>query len=269
MCHLEKTGISLGGKVVIVTGGNAGIGEQISKKLQQNGANVVVADLRVETAMQENGIYTVQCDVTNKESVNNLVNLTIEKYGKIDGLVNNAGVNLPRLLVDARGEKPEYELSEKDFDFMVAVNQKGPFLCAQAVAKHMVKQKSGVIVNMSSESGVEGSAGQSSYSATKGALNGFTRSWAKELGQYQIRVVGVAPGIMEKTDLRTEEYNKALAYTRNVEVDQLDSNYSSSIPLGRAGKLEELADLVTFLISDHSSYITGTTLNISGGKSRG
>ncbi|TWT07690.1 SDR family oxidoreductase [Planococcus sp. CPCC 101016] len=265
---MTKAGIQLDGKVIIITGGNSGIGEQIAKQLQKNGASIVVADLHVETGLQENGIFTVQCNVTNKDSVDNLVKSTLEMYGKIDGLVNNAGVNLPRLLVDVRGEKPEYELSEKDFDFMVAVNQKGPFLCAQAVAKHMVKQKSGVIVNMSSESGAEGSAGQSCYSATKGALNGFTRSWAKELGKYGVRVVGVAPGIMEKTGLRTDAYNESLAYTRNVAVEQLDGNYASTIPLGRPGSLEELADLVNYLVSNYSTYVTGTTINISGGKSR-
>lgn len=263
-----NTGIQLDGKVIIITGGKSGIGEQIAKQLQKNGANVVVADLNAETGLQANGVYAVRCNVTNKESVENLVELTLDKYGKIDGLVNNAGVNLPRLLVDTRGEKPEYELNERDFDFMVAVNQKGPFLCAQAVAKYMVKQKGGVIINMSSESGVEGSSGQSCYSATKGALNGFTRSWAKELGKYGIRVVGVAPGIMEKTGLRTDLYNNSLAYTRNVAVEQLDSNYASSIPLGRTGELKELADLVNYLVSDYSTYITGTTINISGGKSR-
>lgn len=266
---MEKSGINLDGKVFIVTGGNSGIGEEIANQLQQNGAKVVVADLNVETGERENGVYMMNCDVTDKASVENLVNFTVENYGKIDGLVNNAGVNLPRLLVDVRGERPEYELSEKDFDIMVAVNQKGPFLCTQAVAKHLVKQNSGVIVNMSSESGMEGSAGQSVYAATKSALNGFTRSWAKELGKYQVRVIGVAPGIMEKTGLRTAAYNEGLAYTRNVSVDQLDSGYASSIPLGRPGTLKEVADLVAYLVSDYSSYITGTTINISGGKSRG
>ncbi|MRG86785.1 SDR family oxidoreductase [Salinibacillus xinjiangensis] len=266
---MSKAWTDLAGKVVIVTGGNSGIGSHITQTLQQNGAKVVVADLSVETGEQAENLYNVQTDVTNKESVENMVRLAVEKYGRIDGLVNNAGVNLPRLLVDVRGEKPEYEIDEKAFDFMVSVNQKGPFLCAQAAAKQFVKQDSGVIVNITSEAGMEGSAGQSVYSATKGALNGFTRSWAKELGKYNIRVVGVAPGINEKTGLTTDAYNEALAYTRNVNVEDLEGNYASSIPLGRVGKLDEIADLVTYLVSDHSTYITGTTINISGGKSRG
>lgn len=266
---MEKSWINLDEKVMIVTGGASGIGSHISDQLQQNGAKVVVADLTVETGVKENGVYAVQCDVTNKESVEAMVAAAIEKFGKIDGLVNNAGVNRPRLLVDVKGEKPEYELDEADFDFMINVNQKGPFLCAQAVTRHLVKQGKGIIINISSEAGMEGSAGQSCYSATKGALNGFTRSWAKELGKHGIRVVGIAPGINEKTGLTTDAYNEALAYTRDVAVEQLGSDYSKSIPLGRVGKLDELGDLVTYLASDHSTYITGTTVNISGGKSRG
>jgi sorbitol-6-phosphate 2-dehydrogenase len=266
---MEKSWINLSEKVVIVTGGASGIGSRISEQLQQNGAKVVVADLTVETGNHESGMYYIQCDVTNKESVEAMVSAAVEKYGRVDALINNAGVNLPRLLVDVKGEKPEYELDEKDFDFMIAVNQKGPFLCAQAATRHMAKQENGVIVNISSEAGVEGSAGQSCYSATKGALNGFTRSWAKELGKYNIRVVGVAPGINEKTGLTTDAYNEALAYTGDIPVEQLGTDYSKSIPLGRVGKLEEIGDLVTYLVSDHSSYINGTTVNISGGKSRG
>ena len=266
---MEKSWINLSEKVVIVTGGASGIGSRISEQLHQNGAKVVVADLTVETEDHEKGMYYIQCDVTNKESVEAMVSATVKKFGRVDGLINNAGVNLPRLLVDVKGEKPEYELDEKAFDFMIAVNQKGPFLCAQAVTRHMVKQEDGVIVNISSEAGMEGSAGQSCYSATKGALNGFTRSWAKELGQYNIRVVGIAPGINEKTGLTTDAYNEALAYTRNIPVEQLGSDYSKTIPLGRVGRLEEIGDLVTYLVSEHSSYINGTTVNISGGKSRG
>lgn len=131
------------------------------------------------------------------------------------------------------------------------------------------KKIKGVIINISSESGMEGSVGQSLYSATKGAVNSYTRSWAKELGKFGIRVVGVAPGINEKTGLTTPEYNKALAYTRNISVDQLDYGYEKSIPLGRVGKLDEIAYLVSFLASDKASYITGTVINITGGKSRG
>ena len=135
----------------------------------------------------------VQCNVTDPESVKAMMAEILNKYGHIDAIVNNAGINLPRLLVDVKGEKPQYELDAASFDKMFAVNVKGLFLCAQAAAREMVKQGHGVIVNMSSESGKEGSQGQSAYSATKGAVDSFTRSWAKELGKYNIRVVAVAP----------------------------------------------------------------------------
>ena len=261
--------LDLEGKVAIVTGGASGIGVKISNELLNNGVKVVIADLNGEEGQQEDGSYFLKCDVTSKESVDNTVAKTIELFGSIDVLVNNAGVNLPRLLVDHQGERPEYELSEKDFDFMVAVNQKGPYLFAQSAAKEMLKQNKGVIINVSSEAGQEGSAGQSCYSATKGAVISFTRAWAKELGKFNIRVVALAPGIIETTGLRTDAYNEALAYTRGVKADELSTDYSKSIPLGREGKLTEIGDLVSYLASDRSSYITGTTLNISGGKSRG
>jgi sorbitol-6-phosphate 2-dehydrogenase len=193
----------------------------------------------------------------------------VDKYGKIDALVNNAGVNLPRLLVDVKGEKPEYELDEKSFNIMFGINVKGLMFCAQACARQMLKQGKGVIINMSSESGKEGSQGQSAYSATKGACDSFTRSWAKELGKYNIRVVAVAPGIMEATGLRTAAYNEALAYTRGCKPEELSTDYTKVIPMGRDGKLDEVGDLVAYLVSDRASYVAGTTFNISGGKSRG
>lgn len=266
---MKKSWLGLEGKVAIVTGGASGIGFQIARELQDNGVQVVVADLKGNEGAQDENSYFIPCDVTNKEKVDYTVKRTVDLFGSVDILVNNAGINLPRLLVDDRCENPEYELSEEDFEFMVAVNQKGTYLFAQAAAKQMLKQKKGVIINIASEAGQEGSAGQSCYSATKGAIISFTRAWAKELGKFNIRVVGVAPGVIETTGLRTTAYNEALAYTRNVGVEDLSSDYSKSIPLGREGKLTEIGYLVTYLASDRSSYITGTTLNISGGKSRG
>lgn len=266
---MDDSWLGLEGKVAIVTGGASGIGLNIANELLKNGSKVVISDLNVEEGQQADGFYFLKCDVSNKESVESMIAKTVELFGAVDILVNNAGVNLPRLLIDIKGEKPEYELSEKDFDFMVAVNQKGPFLCSQAAAKEMLKQNKGVIINVASEAGQEGSAGQSCYSATKGAVISFTRAWAKELGKYNIRVVAIAPGIMEATGLRTGAYNEALAYTRGVTVDGLNTDYSKSIPLAREGKLCEIAELVSYLASDRSSYITGTTVNITGGKSRG
>lgn len=261
--------LELEGEVVIVTGGASGIGKHVAEALRKVGARVVVADMNVETGKELDGAYCVQCNVTDPASVQAMVEAVVAKYGKIDALVNNAGINLPRLLVDVVGERPEYELDDAAFSKMFAVNVKGVFLCAQACAKQMVRQKKGVIVNMSSESGKEGSQGQSAYSATKGAVDSFTRSWAKELGKYNIRVLACAPGIMEATGLRTPAYNEALAYTRGCRPEDLSTDYSKVIPMGRDGKLDEVGDLVAYLVSDRASYIAGTTINISGGKSRG
>lgn len=261
--------LNLDGKTIIVTGGNSGIGLHIVDQLKGNGANVVVADLSVETG-NENGVFNVKTNVTSVDSINAMVEETVKKFGKIDVLVNNAGINLPRLLVDVYSDDRKYEIDEDAFNKITAVNQKGMVFVTQAVVRDMLARKAkGVIINISSESGMEGSVGQSLYSATKGAVNSYTRSWAKELGKFGIKVVGVAPGINEKTGLTTPIYNAALAYTRNINEDQLDTGYEKSIPLGRVGKLDEIAYLVSFLSSDKSDYITGTTINISGGKSRG
>ncbi len=266
---MSENWLGLEKKVVVVTGGASGIGKHVVDTLVKAGAKTVVVDMNVETGAELDGAYCVQCNVTDPASVQAMADAVVAKYGRIDALVNNAGINLPRLLVDTAGEKPQYELNEDSFNKMFAVNVKGVFLCAQACARQMLKQGGGVIVNMSSESGKEGSQGQSAYSATKGAVDSFTRSWAKELGKYNIRVLACAPGIMEATGLRTPAYNEALAYTRGCKPEDLSTDYSKVIPLGRDGKLDEVGDLVAYLVSDRASYIAGTTINISGGKSRG
>ena len=260
--------LELSNKVVIVTGGSSGIGKAVVDTLLKENVQVVNADLR-PSAEPSDALF-VQTDVTSGADIKKLVKQTLDTYGKIDGLVNNAGINMPRLLADEKTES-EYELDEATFDKMVAVNQKAVFLLSQAVAKQMIQQKSGVIVNMSSESGLEGSQGQSCYAATKAAVNSFTRSWSKELGLYGIRVVGVAPGIMEETGLRTLSYETALAYTRNISVEDLRAGYAktSTIPLNRSGRLEEVADVVAYFLSERSSYVTGVTVNVAGGKTRG
>ncbi|PKI21105.1 sorbitol-6-phosphate 2-dehydrogenase [Staphylococcus succinus] len=255
-------------KVVIVTGGSSGIGNEIVINLLENGAIVYNADLK-DSNLNKKNYHFLQVDVTNREIVQKAVNEVHNKEGKIDVLINNAGINLPRLLLDSAGSHPEYEINDKDLNFMFDVNLKGPIWFSQAVTKYFIEQNSGKIINISSEAGQEGSEGQSLYSATKAALIGLTRSWAKELGKYNINVVAIAPGIIEETGLRTKQYEEALAYSRNITVDQLNGDYSKSIPLRRVGKLKEISDLVCYLSSNKSSYITGTTINISGGKSRG
>lgn len=256
-------------KVVIVTGGASGIGKHIVDNLVSNGARVACLDLSVADGFVANSVLNMKVDITVPDAAQKAVAKVKESFGKIDVLVNNAGVNLPRLLVDIKGEAPQYELDIESFDFMFNVNVKGAFLMAQAVARYFITQGSGIIINMTSEAGSEGSKGQSAYSASKGAINGFTLSWAKELSPLGIRVLGVAPGILEPTGLRSPKYNEALAYTRGTTVDNLSPDYAKVIPIGRPGRLDEIAELVCYLASDKSSYITGTTVTITGGKSRG
>lgn len=268
--------LALEGKTAVVTGGASGIGKAVVQAFLDNGANVVVSDMNPhhpEYDLKEgSGQYIyVQTNVTKADEVKAMVETAKAKFGKIDILVNNAGINIPRLLVDKKDPYGKYELDENVFDKVAGVNIKGVFLCAQALGHEFVKNGEGVIINMSSESGLEGSEGQSIYAATKNAVNSFTRSWAKELGKYNVRVVGVAPGILEATGLRTLAYEEALAYTRSITVEQLRSGYASTktTPLGRSGKLTEVADTVLFLSSHRASYVHGVTLNVAGGKTRG
>lgn len=274
MARVTKSWLNLNNKIVIVTGGASGIGKAVSQEFLNHGANVVVCDSNPnipEFELSEGKMLYMKTDVTSKQSVEEMTQRVINTFAKIDVLVNNAGINIPRLLVDPVQPCGKYELDENVFDKIVNVNLKGVFFCAQSVAREMVKQGEGVIVNMSSESGLEGSEGQSIYAATKNAVNSFTRSWSKELGKQGVRVVGVAPGILEATGLRTIEYETDLAYTRGITIEELRAGYSktSTTPLGRSGKLTEVADLVCYIASQRASYIHGVTYNVAGGKTRG
>jgi len=265
--------IDLSGRVSIVTGAGAGLGRAIALRLSEAGSSVVIADIS-DTGQQVADSLTgagrqalfLRADVADGASVSEMVHEVVTRFGRLDILVNNAGILIPRLLVDPAGKE---EMTEEIWERMTSINQKGAYLCAQAAARVMMRSGGGVIINVSSESGLEGSHGQSVYAATKAALYSFTRSWAKELGRHGIRVVGIAPGILEQTALRTAEYERALAYTRGITVEELRKGYEkASIPLGRVGRLDEVATVVCFLASDLASYITGTVINISGGKSR-
>lgn len=267
--------LNLDDKVAVVTGGGSGIGRACCLELARNGARVLVADIAQETGQAVlseleslGGTHAfVKTDVTDLANVTAMTGAANEKLGGLDILVNNAGINVPALLVDPNGK---HELTEENWDRTTGINQKGVFLCAQAAVRSMIQTGThGVVINMASESGLEGSAGQSVYAATKAALYSLTRSWAKELGTHGIRVVGVAPGILEQTALRSDAYEEALSYTRGITIDDLRREYGKSgIPLGRTGTLEEVANAVCFLASERASYTTGTVLNLSGGKSR-
>ena len=272
----DSSWLGLKGKTAIVTGAASGIGKAVAQAFLDNGANVVVCDMNPNEPSFDihegsGEMLYVVTNVTQLDSINAMVKATVDKFGKIDILVNNAGINIPCLLADPKDPHGKYEINENVYEKVVSVNLKGVFFVAQAVTHEMFKNGSGVIINMSSESGLEGSEGQSVYAMTKAGVVSLSRSWAKELGKHNIRVVGVAPGIMEATGLRTLAYEEALSYTRGITVEDLRKGYSSTktTPLGRSGKLTEVADTVMFLASDRAGYIHGVTLNVAGGKTRG
>ena len=243
-------------KVAIITGARRGMGRTHAITLAKAGAKVVISDISLEDCQKVveeikragGEAIALKCDVTKKEEVEEMVKKTIEQFGKIDILVNNAGI---------LQFKPFLELTEKDWDKTLDINLKGYFLCAQAVAKEMVKQKSGVIINIASvamgQLGV-GFPNLIHYSASKGGIAAMTESLAVELAPYNIRVNAIAPGVIDTPMVeQTKQDSKAMEATL------------ARVPLQRMGKPEEVANLVLFLASDASSYMTGSIVVIDGG----
>lgn len=248
---------NLSNKVAIVTGARQGMGKAHAFTLAEAGAKVVISDLSLadcqkvaEEIEKKYSVKTlaIKCDVSQKEEVENLVKETINQFKKIDILVNNAGICQ---------NKPFLELTEEDWEKTININLKGEFLMAQEVAKEMIKQKSGSIINIASiamgQEGI-GFLNLVHYCASKGGVVGMTEAMALELAPYNIRVNAVAPGIIE-----TPMINFLKTDSQSLE------NSLSRIPLRRLGKPEEVSNLVLFLASDESSYITGSTLVIDGG----
>ncbi|HHY26679.1 MAG TPA: 3-oxoacyl-[acyl-carrier-protein] reductase [Desulfitobacterium dehalogenans] len=242
----------LDNSVVIVTGGSRGIGRAIALELARAGAKVVVnyaghgekaeETLRLIQELGGEGV-AVQADVSKGEDVERLIQTTLKTYGKIDILVNNAGITRDTLLL---------RMKETDWDAVLDTNLKGVFLCTKAVSKSMMKQRSGVVINISSVVGISGNAGQANYSAAKAGIIGFTKSIARELGSRGIRVNAVAPGYIS-TDM-TESLG-----------EEVKDQVMTQIPLGRMGQPEDIAKTVVFLASPAASYITGQTLAVDGG----
>jgi len=244
------------GKIVIVTGARRGMGKSHALALAKAGAKVAVADISLEECQKvvdeirkEKGeALAVKCDVTKKGEIDDMIKTVVDKWGRIDILVNNAGICQ---------FKPFLDLTEEEWDRTLDINLKGYFLCAQAAAKEMAKQKSGTIVNIASVAMGQQGVGISNivhYCASKGGIVGMTEALAVELASYNIRVNAISPGIIE-TPM----------------IDQVKSDPKimeamlAKVPLRRAGKSEEVSNLVLFLASDASSYMTGSTVVIDGG----
>ena len=242
----------LNDSVAIVTGSGRGIGRAIALELALAGAKVVVnyagrvdkAEETVELIREAGGeCLAFQADVSQSADVDRLIKTTLDHFGKIDILINNAGITRDSLLL---------RMKEADWDAVLATNLKGVFLCTKAVSKGMLKQRSGVIVNISSVVGLSGNAGQANYAAAKAGIIGFSKSIAKEFASRGIRVNAVAPGYIS-TDM-----TETLA-------EGMHSEILHAIPLGRLGKPEDVAKVVRFLVSPEASYITGQTLCVDGG----
>jgi len=244
--------VKLKGQVAIVTGAGRGIGSAIAIALAQEGAKVVVnysrsiasAEEVVSKIIQAGGeAIAVQADVAQAAQVEQMVKATLEKFGRIDILINNAGITRDKLLM---------RMSEEDWDAVMNTNLKGAFLCAKAVVSAFMRQRSGVIINVGSVIGKVGAAGQANYSASKAGLVGLTKSLAKELGSRSVRVNAVAPGFIE-TDM-----------TAALKPEQMEAA-TKMVPLGRLGKVEDIANVVSFLCTPAASYIQGEVISIDGG----
>lgn len=243
----------LEGKVALVTGASRGLGRAIAEDLAANGAKVVVnynasaaaAESVVQTISDAGGAATaVGADVSDFAAAQGLVKTTLDTYGQIDILVNNAGTTRDTLLL---------MMKEAQWDAVLNTNLKSVFNCCKAAARPMIRRKQGGrIINISSVSGIVGQGGQTNYAASKAGIIGFTKSLAKELGSRQITANAVAPGFFP-TDLTADLS------------DDLVQQATDHIPLGRWGKLPEVAYLVTFLASDKAAYITGEVIRVDGG----
>jgi 3-oxoacyl-[acyl-carrier protein] reductase len=237
-------------RVVIVTGGAAGLGRATARRFAQDGAKVAVWDVK---APQDGGEGVFQkVDVTNAAAVEAAVAEVVERWGRIDVLVNNAGILRDHQLVKWKDGQKLAEMSEQDFDAVVSVNLKGVFLCTRAVVPRMIEGGGGVILNASSIVGLYGNFGQTNYAATKAGVVNMTKTWARELGRYNIRVNAVAPGFIA-TEMVTAMPEKVL------------QGMVAHTPLGRMGKPEDIAEAYFWLASDAASFVHGTVLSVDGG----
>ena len=234
--------LNLKDKVVIVTGGAAGIGRATAEAFEREGAKVVVWDVTSQPKI----------DVTNRESVEAAVNDVVAKHGRIDILVNNAGITRDAQLVKWKDGQALSTMDDAAFDAVVNVNLRGVFVCTRAVVPHMIKGGGGSILNASSIVGLYGNFGQTNYAATKAGVISFTKTWARELGKFNIRVNCVAPGFIGTDMVR--------AMPQKV-VDTMEAK----TPLGKLGEPADIANAYVWLASDAAKFVHGAVLSVDGG----
>jgi 3-oxoacyl-[acyl-carrier protein] reductase len=242
--------VRLKNKVTLITGASRGIGKATALKFARDGARVVVCDLDdavaetvAEIRLRGGNATGFTVDVTRPQSIEAMVSGVLATFGRIDVLVNNAGI-----VADAQLCK----MSDEQFDRVIDVNLKGTYNCTRAVVEAMIEKKSGVVLNASSIVGIHGNFGQTNYAASKFGVIGMAKTWARELGRHGIRVNAVCPGFIETTILKSMPEKVARALVERV-------------PLGRLGKPEEVANTFAFLASDDASYINGAVIEVCGG----
>ena len=244
-------------KVCLITGGAAGIGKVTAQRFASEGAKVVICDVNREAGetlaaeLGSDASFRV-VNVADRAEVQAWVDGVVARYGRVDVLINNAGITRDAMFVKVKDGQLVKQMDEAAFDLVMNVNLKGVFNCAQAVAPYMIKQGGGVIINSSSVVGLYGNIGQTNYVATKAGVIGFTKVWARELGRYGIRVNAVAPGFI-MTEMVQKMPEDVLAGMR------------SRTPLGRLGEPVEIANTFLWLSSDEASYVHGATISVDGG----
>jgi len=234
--------LNLTDRVVIVTGGAAGIGRATAERFEAEGARVIVWDVTTEPRI----------DVTSREQVEQAVDDVVRQYGRVDVLVNNAGIVRDAQLVKWKDGAVVSTMDDAAFDAVVNVNLKGVFVCTRAVVPHMIRAGRGVILNASSIVGLYGNFGQTNYAATKAGVISFTQTWARELGRYGIRVNAVAPGFI------ATEMVKAMP-------EKVLDSMAAKAPLGRMGEPDDVANAYAWLASDAARFVSGAVLSVDGG----